>query len=665
MKIIFQCFFFLAFICTSTTEIEAQKSVNSPANTNRVSFKLVHGMPMYSVAHNKTKIVDWSRLGLEFTHYPSLGSNLVLIDSKNSSFDETWIQPWGEEKLIRNNYNQLEVTLQEQSSKIQFKITFKVFEDGVAFRYTMPKQKGIAEIEITDELSEFNFVQDYEGWWIPAYDAMRYENLHQKSKISDLHIVHTPFTMEGNGIALSIHEAALTNFASMTLESRGKGRLKANLVPWSDGIKVKLSESFKTPWRTLQIAEKSTDLITSYLILNLNEPNALGDVSWAKPSKYIGIWWAMHVEKYSWSSGPKHGATTKNTKEYIDFAAKHGFDGVLVEGWNIGWDKWPNSFDDFDYSAAYPDFDIKKLSKYAKRKKVSIIGHHETAGNTESYQAQAEAAFSYYEKYGIKYVKSGYVGDKMNKTEWHHGQYGVNHYREILKTAAKHKIVMDVHEPIKPTGVRRTYPNMMSREGARGMEFDAWDANGGNPISHVLTIPFTRGLAGPFDFTPGIFDITIKGKPNNRSNMTLAKQLSVYVLIYSPLHMAADLPENYENSPAFQFVKDVPVDWETTKVIDGKISENLVIVRKDRNSENWYLGAATAENKYTKNIKLDFLEKDKEYTAVIYKDAKSTDLLTNPMALDIVKKTVTSKDTIDIDLIMGGGIAIQFLAKNK
>lgn len=635
-------------------------TVKSPTGNHEVAFKLVHGTPYYSVVRNGEVLLNWSRLGLEFSQLPSLGSNLTLINTETTSFDETWEQPWGEEKSIRNHYNALKVQLQEGASKLKYSILFKAYDDGVAFRYEFPKQAGIANIEITDELTEFNMIKDYQAWWVPAYQDNRYEYLYEKSKISELDIVHTPFTMEDEQVALSIHEAALTNFASMTLESRGKGKLKANLVPWSDGIKVKLNEAFVSPWRTIQIADKATELITSYMILNLNEPNKLGDVSWCKPAKYIGIWWGMHVGKYTWGPGEKHGATTAITKEYLRFAAKHGFDGVLVEGWNKGWDTWPNSYDNFNYTEAYPDFDMDKLAKYAKRKKVSIIGHHETAANTESYEAQANDAFAYYNRYGIRYVKSGYVGSRINKTEWHHGQYGVNHYRNILKAAAKHKIVMDVHEPIKPTGMRRTYPNMMSREGARGMEFDAWSSDGGNPPSHVLTIPFTRGLAGPFDFTPGVFDVLIPGQPNNRSNMTLGKQLAVYLLIYSPLHMAADLPENYEGHPAFQFIKEVPVDWETTKVLDGKIAENLVITRKDRNSENWYLGAATAEKPYQKQIKLDFLDPTKKYEALIYKDGKNADLINNPTEVEILKKIVSSSDVLDVNLIVGGGLAIQF-----
>ncbi|MEC3908669.1 glycoside hydrolase family 97 protein [Tamlana sp. 2201CG12-4] len=639
-------------------------SIQSPKKKNSIHFKLEHGIPYYAVNHKGNSIIKWSRLGIEFKQYPSLGSNLKVIENKKSESNTTWEQPWGEERFIKNNYTELVISAKEAFSNIQIDIIFRAYDDGVAFRYALPKQANVSAIDITNEMTEFNFVEDYEGWWIPAYDSkVRYENLHRKTKISELDTIHTPFTMESKkGLAISIHEAALTNFASMTLESRGKGRLKANLVPWSDGIKVKLKDAFKTPWRTIQLADKATDLITSYLILNLNEPNKLGDVSWVKPAKYIGIWWAMHVKKYSWGSGLKHGATTENTKRYIDFASKHGFDGVLVEGWNIGWDNWPKSYNDFNYTKTYPDFDMKKLSKYAKRKKVGIIGHHETAGNSESYENQLEDAFAYYKKYGIKYVKSGYVGATLNKVEWHHGQYGVNHYRKVVETAAKYGIMMDVHEPIKPTGIRRTYPNMMSREGARGMEFDAWDKNGGNPVSHILTIPFTRGLAGPFDFTPGIFDVMIAGKPNNRSNMTLAKQLSAYVLIYSPLHMAADLPENYENNPAFQFIKDVPTDWETTKVLDGSIAENLVIVRKDRDTDNWFLGAATSESIYKKTIALDFLTPEKMYEATLYKDAEDTDLKTNPTAFIIEKIKVKSTDKLPIHLISGGGLAVSFKA---
>ncbi len=652
---------FLLIIFKSNASESKNIIIESPNKTNEITFKLEHGVPYYSVSHNNEKIIKWSRLGLEFKQYPSLGSNLTLINSEETSSNTTWEQPWGEERVIRNNYTQLSITVKEASSNIQLNIVFRAYDDGVAFRYSLPEQTTVSKIDITDELTEFNFTEDHQGWWVPAYAKSRYEYVYEKSNISALDVVHTPFTMQSkDGLAISIHEAALTNFASMTLESNGKGKLKANLVPWSDGIKVKLENAFKSPWRTIQIADKPGDLITSYLILNLNEPNKLNDISWIKPTKYIGIWWGMHIKRHTWSSGPKHGATTERTKKYIDFAAKHGFGGVLVEGWNIGWDSWPKSYRTFNYTKAYPDFDIEKLSKYAKRKKVSIIGHHETSANAQNYENQLEDAFTFYEKYGINYVKSGYVGASLNRKEWHHGQYGVNHYRKVVKSAAKHGIMMDVHEPIKPTGIRRTYPNMMTREGARGMEFDAWDKNGGNPVSHVLTIPFTRGLAGPFDFTPGIFDVMISDRPNNRSHMTLAKQLSVYVLIYSPLHMAADLPENYENNPAFQFIKDVPTDWETTKVLDGSIANNLVIARKDKKSNDWFLGAATAEKVYNHVISLDFLTEGKVYEAIIYRDADDADLITNPTAVKIEKIKVKSTDELPINLISGGGLAISF-----
>jgi len=465
------------------------------------------------------------------------------------------------------------------------------------------------------------------------------------------------------GLHLSIHEAALTSFSSMTLYCKDS-TLNCDLVPWADGAKVYAKAPLRTPWRTIQITENAGDLISSYLILNLNEPNMLDDVSYIKPGKYIGIWWGMHIGAFSWAQGDKHGASNKNVKEYIDFAAKYGFDGVLVEGWNYGWDSnWFEDGSNFNFTMAYPDFETKMLTDYGASKGVKIIGHHETGADVKNYGKQLDSAYQYYAEHGIDVIKSGYVGDKMNHKEWHHGQFGVNFYHLALLKAAENKIVIVAHEPIKATGKRRTFPNMASREGARGQEFNAWSADGGNPPNHTVILPFTRLLGGPLDFTPGVFDILIKNKPNNRVSTTLAKQLALYITLYAPYQMACDLPENYEaNLPAFQFILDVVTDWETTKVINAEIGEYLTIVRKAKDSDEWFLGSATNEKEREFKIELNFLEEGKKYKAQIYADAANADWESNPTAIEITEQEVDNTTKLKVKLAKGGGQAIRFVS---
>jgi alpha-glucosidase len=542
-------------------------------------------------------------------------------------------------------------------------IIFRLYDYGIGFRYEIPEQKNLKEFAIMDEETEFKLAGNHTAWWISAYRDNRYEYLYTKSSVNEMDTVHTPVTMKtDDSLYLTIHEAALVDYASMVICSDKKNGLKCDLVPWADGVKVYTKAPMKTPWRTIQIADKPGDLITSYLILNLNEPNKLGDVSYIKPGKYVGIWWGMHIGLNTWSSGPKHGATTANAIKYIDFAAKYGFSGVLIEGWNQSWDgDWVQNGSIFNFTKPYPDFDIKKVTQYAASKGVKIIGHHETGADVENYGKQMDDAYKYYKSLGIDIVKSGYVGSRMNKKEWHHGQFGVNFYHKALLEAAKYQIMLVVHEPIKPTGERRTYPNMMSREGARGTEYDAWSSDGGNPPNHTTILPFTRLLGGPMDFTPGVFDIMIKEKPDNRANTTLAKQLAYYVVIYSPFQMACDLPENYENNPQpFQFIRDVPTDWEDTKVLNAEIGEYVTIVRKDRNSNDWYLGSITDEKSRNLLIDLNFLEKGKKYKAQIYADGASANWRNNPYQISISEIDVTSETKLKITLAAGGGQAIRF-----
>lgn len=652
--------------------------ISSPDGKIQVTFMLNDGVPYYAVSRSGQDVIKPSRLGFVFKEAEPLNQNLAIVESRLDSFDETWTQPWGEVKEIRNHYNELEIDLEETTgAPRKMTLVFRVYNDGLGFRYELPAQDNLSDFEIMDEETEFALSGSHKAWWIPAYRDNRYEYLYTESPVSFFSIkgfsgVHTPLTMEtADGLFLSIHEANLTDYASMTLVGSDDNTLLCDLVPWSDGVKVKASTPHQTPWRTIQIAENAGDLITSYLILNLNEPNKLEDVSWVKPGKYVGIWWGMHIGKYTWNLSDKHGATTENTKRYIDFAAKYGFPGVLVEGWNVGWHgEWTEHGYQFSFTTPYDDFDIEELSAYAAAKGVALIGHHETGAAVMNYEQQLEDAFAFYRDLGINTVKTGYVGwgqgikrrdDAGNLVglEWHHGQYMVRHYRKVVETAARYHIMLDVHEPIKDTGIRRTYPNMMTREGARGQEYNAWGGEG-NPPEHTTILPFTRNLAGPFDFTPGIFDLFFeKYRPHGRVNTTLAKQLALYVVIYSPLHMAADLPENYEGHPAFQFILDVPVDWQDTKVLHAEIGDYVTIARQDRNSEDWYIGSITDENERTLETPLTFLEAGQKYVAEIYADGADADWESDPLSIDIYEAVVDSDTVLTLRLAPGGGQAIR------
>ena len=645
---------------------QSDYTIKSPDGQIQAEFFLDDaGSPFYTVNYKQQIVLEPSGLGFLFKDEPPLNQGLVVKNIERNSFDETWEQPWGEVRYIRNQYNELRLHLQEQSDlQRQLNIVFRVFNDGLGFRYEFPEQPNLRVFQITDEQTEFDFAADHQAWWIPAYREHRYEYLYRRSPLSDLKQVHTPLTIEtGDGLYVAIHEANLTDYAAMVLVGSGNTALECDLTPWrADGVKVKASTPHQTPWRTLQIAETPGDLITSYLILNLNEPNVLGDVSWVKPGKYIGIWWGMHRGIYSWGSGPKHGATTENTKRYIDFAAEHGIDGVLVEGWNLGWDgEWFNSKDAFDFTKAYPDFDLQEIARYAREKGVRLIGHHETGGDVLNYERQMAQAYALYESVGVDTVKTGYASILIDDdSQWHHGQRMVQHHQEVVELAAQHKIMLDVHEPVKDTGLRRTYPNLMTREGVRGMEWNAWDMGGGNTPEHTTVIPFTRMLSGPLDYTPGIFDLTYEGRyPDNRVRTTLAKQLALMVVLYSPLQMAADLPENYQGHPAFQFIADVPVDWEDTLVLNGEIGEYITIARKDRHSEDWYIGAITDQNERILEIELSFLNPDVQYSAEIYADAPDAEWESNPHSYEISGESVDSKTTLELVLAPGGGQAIR------
>lgn len=653
------CVFVVLFGFSTMTFAQTLKNnkVKSPDGKIVLEVGLDKSKIYYKVSKEGRSILNPSYLGFELKD-GSLKDNLSVKNITHSKFDETWKQPWGEEIEVRNHYNEMKVLVKDNSKlSREFIIDFKVYDDGFGFRYEFPKQNNLNEFVIMDELTEFNFPEDHKTWSIP-YNTEFYEGLFKSNPISKLDTVATPLTMETkSGLFLTVHQANLTDYASMNLAKVGNStKLKSYLTPWATGEKVFAKAPFNTPWRTMIIANSAGDLMLSRLMLNLNEPNKLGNVSWIKPGRYIGIWWAIHMEKYTWKAGPTHGAKTENVLRYIDFAAKHKFSGVLVEGWNKGWEDWK----DFKFTEPYPDFDIKKITDYAKSKNVTLIGHHETAGNTVNYENQMSDAFAYYKKFGVEVVKTGYVGGKLDGKQPHSSQYGVRHYRKVIEEAAKHKIMIDNHEPVMPTGLQRTLPNLMTQEGVRGQEWDAWSKDGGNPPEHTTIIPFTRGLAGPIDFTPGTFNFTNPVLPNTKVHTTLAKQLALSVVIYSPLQMASDMIENYENNPAFEFITSCPTDWSKTVVPDAKIGEFVTIARRDKATDNWFLGSITNKDARTVKLDLKFLDPNKKYKAKIFRDGKGADYETNPYPIIIEEKEVDSKTILSVDLARSGGVAIIF-----
>ena len=668
----------------SSSAFAKQATLESPDQKIKVTISDQSSSPHYSISFNDKPVIEQSRLGFRFKHQAPFDDGFTIGEVTHTQTDSQWQQPWGERQTVVDKHNEVVVTFNKPAPHGgTYTVRFKAFDSGVGFRYEVPNQAGFEKTEITKELTEFAIAAKDKAtaWWIPARGWNRYEYVYNTTDLQDAALVHTPFTFKnGNGVHVSIHEAALVDYAAMVLNQRRPGTFSADLTPWSDGIAVKKRGAFNTPWRTIQIGERAVDLVNSDIILNLNEPNKLGDVSWVNPGKYVGIWWGMHINETTWGSGEKHGATTKNTKYYMDFAAEYGFDGVLVEGWNTGWDgDWFYNGDVFSFTQPYDDFDIAALTQYGKEKGVQLIGHHETSGNVSNYRDQMEDAFALYEKSNVSQIKTGYVADGGNikridengiaRFEWHDGQFMVNEYLHNIKLAAKYKLSINTHEPIKDTGLRRTYPNWIAREGARGQEFNAWGTPP-NPPEHIPMLAFTRMLAGPMDFTPGIFDMSFNGlgDDTNRPQTTLAKQLALYVVMYSPIQMAADLPRNYLAKPdAFQFIQDVPTDWQQSIALDGEVGDFIVFARKERKRDNysgndWYLGAVTDENARTIEVKLDFLDKDKQFEAQIYRDGDKAEWKNNPYDLSIEKRIVTANDKLTLKLATSGGTAIRFKA---
>lgn len=674
--------------------------VTSPNGIVSIDFQLKNGIPTYKVDYKGKPVIKESRLGLELRDGKNLMDGFEQLNATTSTFDETWQPVWGEVKEIRNHYNELLAELKQPSTDRYMNIRFRVYDDGVGFRYEFPQQKNLVYFVIKEEHSQFAMTGDHTAWWIPGdYDTQEYD--YTESKLSEIRSLlsnavtsnasQTVFSPTGvqtslqmktdEGLYINLHEAALVDYSCMHLNLDDKNLVfESWLTPDADGFKGRLQTPCHSPWRTVMVSDDACDILSSHLILNLNEPCKIEDTSWIKPVKYMGVWWEMIAGGKPWSytndipsvklgetdyrkvkSNGNHPANTRNVKKYIDFAAKHGFDQLLVEGWNVGWEDWFGNQKDyvFDFVTPYPDFDIEQLNRYAHDKGIRLMMHHETSGSSRNYERHLEQAYQLMNKYGYTAVKSGYVGNILPYGEHHYGQWMNNHYLYCVVEAAKHKIMVNAHEAVRPTGLCRTYPNLIGNESARGTEYQAF---GGSKTFHTTVLPFTRLQGGPMDYTPGIFEMNIsKLNPNNSShvNATLANQLALYVTMYSPLQMAADLPENYERfMDAFQFIKDVPVDWDNSIYLEAEPGKYVTVARKEKGTNNWFIGSATGNANHQSVISLDFLEKGKNYIATIYADTKDTDYKSNPQSYQIVKGLVNSKNKLKINTVEAGGYAV-------
>ena len=647
-------------VCSHFAGVNAKcVSVTSPDGAIKVSVGVASEKPYYQVTYCSKDLVLPSHLGFVLNDGP-LGERVEMKGSKTASTDETWTQLWGEDETVVNRYNELTVNFKERTGqKRMMTVVFRVFDDGLGFRYILPGTKPGAEYQIMDELTEITLAHDAKAWSIPSNRTEYFEGIYQADLLSRKDTVCTPLTIEyEDSLLLALHEAALVDYASINLTPRtgndGSIRLLTALTPWQNGVKVYCQDETRTPWRTIIIGKRPGDLMTSRLMLNLNEPCQWEDTSWIEPGRYLGIWWSIHKKQNTWEMGPTHGATTENVKRYIDFAARHGFSGVLAEGWNPGWGEG----EQISYLKSYPDFDIEEVCNYALSKGVRFIGHTETWGNTRLLEEQMDEAFAWFSRLGIRAVKTGYVGHYFDGKELAKSQYGIRHYRKVIETAAKHHIMIDNHEPAMPTGLQRTLPNLMTQEGVRGQEYNAWDANGGNPPAHTVTLPFTRCLAGPTDFTPAIFNFSevVKG---THPHSTLAKQLGEFVVIYSPLQMAADAIENYEGQPALTFIESCPTTWSKTLVPNGEIGKFVTVARKERGGDSWFVGSITNEEARQIDLPLTFLDAGATYRAVIYEDGPDADYETNPYPMTFRQEQVTSQTTLHLNLARSGGTAIR------
>lgn len=689
------CMLFSTFLLAQAQELK------SPDGQLKMNFKLAaDGTPTYDLTFKNKPVVKTSKLGLELKNAPALMNGFEKVKDATSTFDETWTPVWGEVKQIRNHYNELLVELKQPETDRYMNIRFRLYDDGIGFRYEFPTQKNLVYFVIKEEHTQFAMAGDHTAWWIPGdYDTQEYD--YTQSRLSEIrgkmkeavtpNMSQTPFSPTGvqtslqmksqDGQYINIHEAALIDYSCMSLNYDDKnGIFESWLTPDAKGDKGHMQAPCNSPWRTVEVSDDARKILASKLTLNLNEPCKIEDTSWIHPVKYVGVWWEMITGKSTWSytndlpsikldevdytkltPNGTHGATNANVRKYIDFAAKHGFDAVLVEGWNTGWEDWSGNQKDyvFDFVTPYPDFDIKALNDYAHSKGVKLIMHHETSASSRNYERHMEAAYKLMNKYGYDAVKSGYVGNILPDGEYHYGQWMNNHYLYAVTEAAKHHIMVNAHEAVRPTGLCRTWPNLIGNESARGTEYQAF---GGNKPFHVTVLPFTRLKGGPMDFTPGIFEMDIdKINPNNHShvNSTLANQLALYCTMYSPLQMAADFPEHYEkHMDAFQFIKDVAVDWDDSKYLEAEPGEYITVARKAKGTNDWYVGCVAGNHPHTSNLTLDFLDKGRKYEAIIYTDGKDADYKTNPLSYNIRKMKVNNKTKLNLHAVKAGGYAI-------
>ena len=703
MIVLVTCALFMALTVQAQNATKVYQQV-SPDNNVHLSFELQEkGKPSYSLQYKKSQVINPSTLGLELNGQESLQEGFEVVNTSTSSFDETWQPVWGENKDIRNHYNELLVELKQTSTGRFMNLRFRVYDDGIGFRYEFPQQRNLVYFVVREEHSQFAMSGDHTAWWIPGdYDTQEYD--YTESKLSEIrgllqgavsgNASQTVFSPTGvqtslqmktaEGLYINLHEAALVDYSCMHLNLDDKNLIfESWLTPDAVGNKAYMQSPCHTPWRTVMVSDDARKILASNLILNLNEPCKYEDTSWIKPVKYIGVWWEMIAGgkpwAYTWDipsvkldetdyTGVKpngvHPANNANVKKYIDFAAEHGFDQVLVEGWNIGWEDWFGNSKDyvFDFQTPYPDFDIKMLNEYAYSKGVKLMMHHETSSSVRNYERHMEAAYQLMNKYGYNSVKSGYVGNMIPRGEHHYGQWLNNHYLYAVTEAAKHRIMVNAHEAVRPTGLCRTYPNLIGNESARGTEYEAF---AGNKPFHTTVLPFTRLQGGPMDYTPGIFEMDMnKLNPNSHShvNSTLARQLALYVTMYSPLQMAADLPENYERfMDAFQFIKDVAVDWDESRYLEAEPGRYIVVARKAKGTDNWFVGCTSNEDGHISALKLDFLDKDKKYIATVYEDSKDAHYRTNPQAYTIRKGIVSAKSVLKMKAAPGGGYALSIM----
>jgi glucan 1,4-alpha-glucosidase len=700
----------LLFLCAllSISPLLVAQDLRSPGGKFVMTFSIANGVPTYELSYDGKPLIKPSALGLELKNdKKSLLNDFRIVNTETSSHDSSWEPVWGEVKSVRDHYNELSVTLDQDSTHRQLVIRFRLFDDGLGFRYEFPGQKNLSYFVIKEERTQFAMTGDHTAFWIAGdYDTQEYD--YTTSRLSEIRSLmkgsitpnasQTPFSPTGvqtalmmktdDGLYINVHEAALIDYSCMHLNLDDKTMIfQSWLTPDATGDKGYMQAPCKSPWRTIIASNDARDILASKMTYNLNEPSKIKNTSWIKPVKYVGVWWEMITGKSSWSytndfpsikldetdfakakPNGTHGANNENVRKYIDFAAFHGFDGVLVEGWNVGWEDWFGKSKDyvFDFLTPYPDFDVAALRDYAKSKGVKIIMHHETSGSTRNYERHLDAAFKFMKDNNYDAVKTGYVGPILPKGFYHYDQWTVNHYQYVIEKAAEYEIMINAHEAVRPTGIARTYPNMIGNESARGTEFQAF---GGSKPNHVTILPFTRLIGGPMDYTPGVFEMDIsKINPNNKShcNSTLANQLALYVTMYSPLQMAADLPENYNRFPeAFQFIKDVALDWEDSKYLEAEPGQFITVARKAKGTSRWFVGNVNGETPRTSNVLFNFLEPGKTYVATLYADARDAHYKTKPQAYTIRKGIVTSKSKLSQWSAPGGGFAISIVESDK